>query len=43
VLSLQRGYTKREFEEMMSEAGISAPAHYRPIARIVASWAPCAR
>ena len=43
VLSLQRGYTKREFEEMMREAGITAPAVYRPIARIVAAWTPCAR
>jgi len=43
VLSLQRGYTKREFEGMMQEAGISATAHYRPIARIVAAWEPCAR
>jgi len=40
VLSLQRGYTKREFEGMIREAGISAPAHYRPVARIVAAWEP---
>ena len=40
VLSLQRGYTKREFEGMLREAGIGAPAHYRPIARIVAAWEP---
>ena len=43
VLSLQRGYTKREFEGMMRAAGIGAPAVYRPIARIVAAWAPCVR
>ena len=40
VLSLQRGYTKREFEGMMREAGVLATAHYRPIARIVAAWEP---
>ena len=40
VLSLQRGYTRREFEGMMREAGVSAPAYYRPIARIVAAWQP---
>jgi len=38
VLSLQRGYTKREFEGMMREAGITAPVYTRPIARIVAAW-----
>ena len=40
VLSLQRGYTRGEFEGMLREAGIGAPAHYRPIARIVAAWEP---
>jgi len=40
VLSLQRGYTREEFEGMLREAGIGAPAHYRPIARIVAAWEP---
>ena len=40
VLSLRRGYTRREFEGMMREAGIAAPVHYRPIARIVAAWEP---
>ncbi len=40
VLSLQRGYTRGEFEGMMREAGVSAPAHYRPVARIVAAWEP---
>jgi SAM-dependent methyltransferase len=38
VLSLKRGYTRGEFEGMLREAGIDAPAHYRPIARIVAAW-----
>ena len=40
VLSLQRGYTRGEFDGMLREAGVSAPAHYRPIARIVAAWEP---
>ncbi len=40
VLSLQRGYTRGEFEGMLREAGVLATAHYRPIARIVAAWEP---
>ncbi|HYT03977.1 MAG TPA: methyltransferase domain-containing protein [Gemmatimonadales bacterium] len=40
VVSLRRGYTKREFQEMLTEAGVSAVARYRPGSRVVASWAP---
>ena len=40
VLSLRRGYTKGEFEEMLREVGVRAAARYRPGARIVAAWSP---
>ena len=42
VVSLRRGYTKREFDEMLREAGVRAVARYRPGFRIVASWSPVA-
>lgn len=40
VTSLRRGYTRAEFDVMLHEAGVSAPAHDRPGFRIVASWSP---
>lgn len=40
VLSLRRGYTKGEFEEMLRQAGVRAAAQYRRGARIVAAWSP---
>lgn len=40
VLSLQRGYTRDEFNEMLIEAGVPAVARYRPGFRVVASWEP---
>ena len=40
VLSLRRGYTKGEFEEMLREAGVRTAARYRRGARIVAAWSP---
>jgi 2-polyprenyl-3-methyl-5-hydroxy-6-metoxy-1,4-benzoquinol methylase len=40
VVSLKRGYTKREFDEILREAGVRATARYRPGARIVAAWSP---
>lgn len=40
VLSLRRGYTKGEFEEMLHQAGVRAAAQYRRGARIVAAWSP---
>ena len=40
VVSLRRGYTKREFDGMLSEAGVAARARYRPGFRIVAAWSP---
>lgn len=40
VVSLRRGYTKREFDALLSEAGVRATARYRPGFRIVASWHP---
>jgi ubiquinone/menaquinone biosynthesis C-methylase UbiE len=40
VVSLQRGYTKREFDEMLRQAGVRTAARYRPGARIVAAWSP---
>ena len=40
VVSLKRGYTKREFDEMLRDAGVRAAARYRPGARIVAAWSP---
>jgi len=38
VVSLQRGYAKREFNQMLQEAGVPAVGRYRPGFRIVASW-----
>jgi len=40
VVSLKRGYTKRELDEMLQEAGVPTGARYRPGARIVAAWSP---
>jgi len=40
VVSLKRGYTKRELDEMLRDAGVRAVAGYRPGARIVAAWSP---
>ena len=40
VVSLRRGYTKREFDGMLSEAGVATRARYRPGFRIVAAWSP---
>jgi hypothetical protein len=40
VVSLQRGYSRAEFDEMLREAGVSAVAVQRPGFRIVAAWSP---
>ena len=40
VVSLRRGYTKREFNRMLREAGVPAVARYRPAFRIVGAWSP---
>ncbi len=40
VVSLKRGYTKREFDEILREAGVRTTARHRPGARIVAAWSP---
>lgn len=40
VVSLRRGYTVGEFNEMLREAGVPAVARYRPGFRIVAAWEP---
>ena len=40
VVSLRRGYTRREFNAMLTSAGVPAVAQYRPGYRIVAAWAP---
>ena len=40
VVSLKRGYTKAEFDELLRQAGVRAAARYRPGARIVAAWSP---
>ena len=42
VVSLRRGYTMREFDEMLGDAGVTARAQYRPGFRIVAAWEPSA-
>ncbi len=39
VLSLRRGYTKREFGALLRAAGVPAVARLRPGFRIVAAWA----
>jgi len=40
VVSLKRGYTKTEFDEMLRQAGVRTVARYRRGARIVAAWSP---
>jgi ubiquinone/menaquinone biosynthesis C-methylase UbiE len=40
VVSLKRGYTKRELDDMLREAGVRTAARYRGGARIVAAWSP---
>jgi SAM-dependent methyltransferase len=40
VVSLRRGYTKREFAALLAAAGVPAVARYRPGFRVVAAWAP---
>lgn len=40
VVSLQRGYTRAEFDAMLREAGVPAVAVQRPGFRIVAAWSP---
>lgn len=40
VVSLKRGYTTREFDAMLQEAGVQTAAEYRLGARIVATWSP---
>jgi len=42
VVSLRRGYTRRELNAMLTSAGVPAVAQYRPGYRIVAAWAPTA-
>jgi 2-polyprenyl-3-methyl-5-hydroxy-6-metoxy-1,4-benzoquinol methylase len=42
VLSLRRGYTVREFKELLESAGVRAQVRTRPIARLVAVWKPSA-
>jgi hypothetical protein len=38
VLSLRRGYTRAEFNEMLVAAGVDPIAQYRPGFRVVAAW-----
>jgi hypothetical protein len=40
VVSLRRGYTKRELDALLAAAGVAARARYAPGFRIVAAWAP---
>jgi len=40
VVSLKRGYTTTEFDEMLRQAGVRTVARYRRGARIVAAWSP---
>ncbi len=40
VVSVKRGYTKAEFDEMLRQAGVQTVARYRGGARIVAAWSP---
>ena len=42
VVSLQRGYSKREFQELCAQAGVQARVRHEPIARLVADWVPAA-
>jgi len=40
VLSLRRGYTVEELEELLRAAGVAASVRRSPIARLVAVWEP---
>jgi SAM-dependent methyltransferase len=40
VVSLERGYTRDEFNALLAEAGAPAVARQRPGCRLVASWRP---
>jgi 2-polyprenyl-3-methyl-5-hydroxy-6-metoxy-1,4-benzoquinol methylase len=40
VVSLRRGYTRREMNALLRAAGIESVACYRPGFRVVAAWAP---
>jgi Methyltransferase domain len=40
MVSLRRGYTRREFDALLRDAGVPAAAKYRPGFRVVAAWAP---
>lgn len=40
VVSLQRGYTRPEFDALLADAGVNARARYRPGFRVVAAWEP---
>jgi 2-polyprenyl-3-methyl-5-hydroxy-6-metoxy-1,4-benzoquinol methylase len=40
VVSLRRGYRRRELDAMLREAGVRTVARYQPGFRIVAAWAP---
>jgi hypothetical protein len=42
IVSLRRGYTRREFNEMLVEAAVGPVARRRPGFRIVAAWEPSA-
>jgi hypothetical protein len=38
IVSLRRGYTRGEFNEMLLAAGAPPVARYRPGFRVVAAW-----
>ena len=40
VLSLRRGYTRSEFNQLLAAAGAPPVARYRPGFRVVAAWDP---
>jgi hypothetical protein len=40
VVSLRRGYTRREFNALLADAGAPQVARRRPGFRIVAAWQP---
>jgi ubiquinone/menaquinone biosynthesis C-methylase UbiE len=40
VVSLQRGYTRRELNALLAAAGVPPVARYRPGYRVVAAWQP---
>ncbi len=42
VVSLRRGYTRAEFDALLSQAGVPARARHRAGFRIVAAWEPAA-